>query len=560
MSMIKVKNLQKRYGTLAILSDISFSIGRGEKVALVGHNGTGKTTLLKIVAGIEVSDAGVIEIFRNACVGYLPQDTSLSRNETISGYLRMISGVDVIEEELKRLSMNLSNPVVAERYGELNEVYERMEGYAFDRRMEIILSGFGLNNVGLNRRIPDLSSGQKSKVALTGILLKGVDILLLDEPTNNLDLPALIWLENFLQETKAACIIISHDRRFLDRVAKKVLELDWCTHTLTATKGTYSDYLKMTRKRIMRQKEEYRLQQEEISRLHEKAREKRVESSKGSRWIGSDNDKFLRGFKRDRAGKSAKTAKVIEKRIERIDKIERPIERDVFKISLEAERGHGALDIRLLDVVAGYLNGFKIGPISLDIRYGERIGIMGLNGSGKSTLLKAITGQLSVLEGKIEIGSGVRIGNMMQEHETLPRNSTLLSFIMERTHISLQDSYAKLAKFGFNESQVSLSINTLSPGGRARLLLALFSAQSVNTLVLDEPTNHLDIEASEALEETIETYQGTILIVSHDRFFLEKASLDETYILSAGTLTKIPDYREYVKVAEERAQKLLKLL
>ena len=389
MSMIKVKNLQKRYGTLAVISDISFSIGRGEKVALVGHNGTGKTTLLKIMAGIEEPDAGVVEISRNACIGYLPQDSSLFGNETISEYLRRISGVDVIEEELKKIAIDLSDSVIAERYSELHETYERLEGYAFDRRMEITLSGFGLNNVGLNHKVSDLSSGQKSKVALAGILLKGVDVLLLDEPTNNLDLPALIWLENFLQETKATCIIVSHDRRFLDRVAKRVFELDWRTRTLNTTKGTYSDYLKMMRKRIMRQKEEYRLQQEEISRLHEKAREKRVESAKGSRWIGSDNDKFLRGFKRDRAGKSAKTAKVIEKRIERIDKIERPIERDLFKISLAAERGHGTLNIQLLNVVAGYLNGFKIGPISLDIRYGERIGIMGLNGSGKSTLLKS---------------------------------------------------------------------------------------------------------------------------------------------------------------------------
>ena len=185
---------------------------------------------------------------------------------------------------------------------------------------------------------------------------------------------------------------------------------------------------------------------------------------------------------------------------------------------------------------------------------------MGLNGAGKSTLLKTIAGRLPILSGKIEIGSGVKIGNMMQEHETLPRDKTLLEFLMERALISKQDSYSKLAKFGFVEAQVKSSISTLSPGGRARLLLAFFSAQSVNVLVLDEPTNHLDLEALEALEETLERYQGTILLVSHDRYFFEKTSLDYVYVLSDGILTKIPDYQTYVKSAELRAQKLLKLL
>lgn len=558
--MIKAQKIQKSYGSLPVLSDVSFSLGRGQKVALVGRNGTGKTTLLKIIAGLEDPDSGKIIIARDVCIGYLPQNPIFLGNESIMDYLRQVSGIDVLEKEMKTLSVDLSNPENAKSYDKFQSKYEHLGGYSFVHKAEVVLSGFGFDDVPLDRSMSNLSSGQKSKVVLAGILLKGVDLLLLDEPTNNLDLPALIWLEDFLEKSEASCIIVSHDRRFLDRVARKIFELDWHTHTLTVTGGAYSDYLEMVAKRMAGQKEEYRLQQEEIERLSERARTKKADATKGSHWTGSDSDKFLRGFKRDRAGKSSKAAKAIEKRIEQMDKVEKPVERKPFEISLEAEADSGTLDVCLTDVVAGYSKTFSIGPLSLELRYGDRVGIMGLNGTGKSTLLKTITGQIAPLSGKIEIGSGIKIGNMMQEHETLPRERTLLEFIAERASFNRQDSYAKLSKFGFDERQAGLPISTLSPGGRARLLLALFSAQSVNMLALDEPTNHLDIEAMEALEETLKTYLGTILLVSHDRYFIEKAFLNTTYVLSGGILTRISDYKAYVESAEKRARKLLKFL
>lgn len=543
-----------------MLSDVSFSLGRGQKVALVGHNGTGKTTLLKILAGLEVQDSGKVEIAQNACIGYLPQDTSLSGDKSIIDYLRNETGISLLEKELEKLSSDLNNQDKIKHYGELQSKYEHLNGYSFDHRAKVMLAGFGLDGVGLDRSLSNLSSGQKSKVVLVSILLKGVDVLLLDEPTNNLDLPALIWLEDFLQKSSASCIVVSHDRRFLDGVARKVFELDWQSHSLTITGGSYSDYIEMTAKRIAKQKEEYRLQQEEIERLSDRARERKADAISGSRWFGSDNDKFLRGFKRDRSSKSSIVAKSIEKRIEQMDKVEKPIERRPFEIILNAQINPGTVDVSVSGLIAGYSKSFTIGPISFEIRYGDRIGIMGLNGSGKSTLLKTITGEMKPKSGAIEVGSGIKIGNMMQEHETLPRNQTLLDFLSSRTRLNHQDSYSKLSKFGFSERQVKLPISTLSPGGRARLLLALFSAQSVNMLVLDEPTNHLDIEAMEALEETLESYKGTVILVSHDRYFFEKASLDTTYVLSEGILTKIPDYKMYIETAEARAKKLLKLL
>ncbi|NQV88481.1 MAG: ABC-F family ATP-binding cassette domain-containing protein [Parcubacteria group bacterium] len=529
-------------------------------MALVGLNGTGKTTLLKIVAGIEEPDAGVLEISNNTCIGYLPQDTSLSGDTTISAYLRQAVGIDILERQIEELTSDLDSVAKTKRYNEVLEKYERLDGYTFDHRMRVMLSGFGLESIDLEHQLSNLSSGQKSKIVLAGILLRGVDLLLLDEPTNNLDLPALIWLEDFLHKTEAACIVVSHDRRFLDRVVKKIFELDWHTRTMTITGGTYSDYLEMVARRIAQQKEKYLLQQEEIERLNDRAQEKRAESARGARWKGTDNDKCLRGFKRDRAGKSGRGAKSIEKRVEQMEKVEKPFEKDPFEILLKAETGPGTLDISLTNLVAGYPDSFQIEPVSFEIRYGNRVGIMGLNGTGKSTLLKTITGQLPPLGGEVEIGSGVRIGNMMQEHETLPRNLTLLDFVANRAHLSQRDSYHTLAKFGLSKKKVKLPISTLSPGERARLLLALFSAQSVNTLVLDEPTNHLDLEALDALEETMKTYRGTVLLVSHDRYFLEKASLGTIYVLSERVLSRIPDYKAYLVTAEERAQKLLKLL
>ncbi len=558
--MLEAKHIQKSYGSMTVLADVSFSLTRGQKVALVGDNGVGKTTLLKIIAGLEEADSGEVNISSSAQIGYLPQDTSLVEKEPIREYLRRVVGIDRLEQRLNELSENLDDESNFHEYGELHEQYERLNGYAFEHRMHVMLSGFGLEDISLQHDLQNLSSGQKSKIVLAGILLKGVDLLLLDEPTNNLDLPALIWLEDFLRKSEAACITISHDRRFLDRVVKKIFEIDRNTRTLNISGGTYSDYLEMVEKRIAKQKEAHRLQQEEISRLTEQARSQKARASKGAGYVGSDNDKFARGFKRDRASGSAKKAKAIEKRIDQMEKVEKPIERDPFEIPLEAEVVSGTLDVRMSDVVAGYPDGFSVGPLSLEIRFKNRVGILGLNGSGKSTILKTITGQLEPLAGSVEIGSGVRFGNMMQEHETLPRDKTLLDFLKERAGLSQEMSYAKLAKFGFDQRQAKHHIGTLSPGGRARLLLALFSAQSVNMLILDEPTNHLDLQALEALEETLQGYSGTVLLVSHDRYFIEKAGLDTFYLLSDRSLTRIPDYTTYVKEAEDRAQQLIKAL
>ncbi len=558
--MLKVKKISKSYGTKVVFSDVSFSLERGQRVALVGSNGVGKTTLLKIIAGLDVAESGQVEISRGTCLGYMPQDTSMAGTETIWQYLHRVTGIAALEEELVRLETGLSDKAISDHYANVHERYDHLDGYSLKHRAEVMMSGFSMDNVGLDRPLSDLSSGQKSKVALIGILLTGIDLLLLDEPTNNLDLPALIWLEDFLLKSDVACIIVSHDRRFLDRVTDRVFELDRQTRLLNVSNGSYSEYLERKAKDRSRQKEQYRQQQEEISRLTEQAREKKAAATRGSRWQGSDNDKFLRGFKQDKSSKSGKVAKVLEKRIERMDKVERVVDHEPLSISLEAYSNGSPMDISLDQVVAGYPGRFEIGPISLAISYGNRVGFLGLNGSGKSTLLKTITGKLAPISGQVSIGSGLKIGNMMQEHETLSREETLLAFIKERTGRIDQEVFAALVRFGFGEKDIRGKISEISPGGRARLLLSLFSLLSVNALVLDEPTNHLDAEAVEALEEVLSSYKGTVILVSHDRDFLEKARIDFAYLIADNKLNKVDDFHEYVAMAEQKARKLLRTI
>jgi len=551
IDMIEARNIFKSYGPLNVLSGVSFSLEAGQKAALVGYNGTGKSTLLKILAGEETIDAGKLEIAKTARIGYLPQDMGLAGNETVVRYLKRVSDIGWLEEEIARGGKSSEAAQAA---------YEVRNGYAFSHRMETMLAGFGFADIDVTRSLSSLSSGQKSKVALAGILLADVDVLLLDEPTNNLDLPALIWLEDFLQTSKAAAIIVSHDRRFLDNVASKIFELDWQTRALTVTNGNYSDYLVQCAKRRARQKEAYEIQQEEIGRLHERIRALKERAEKGSRWIGSDNDKVLRDFKRDRAARSARGAKAIETRIGQMDKIEKPAERKPFDIPLAPDGNRRNCDIAIRNLVAGYPGGFTLGPVSLDIKFGTRVGILGLNGSGKSTLLKTIAGHLPPIEGEVAIGKGVTLGDMMQEHDSLPRDVMLLEYIKQRANVDEEHAYGVLGGFGFAETQARAFIGALSPGGRARLLLALFSVFSTNTLLLDEPTNHLDLEAMEALEEALASYRGTVIAVSHDRTFMEKLSPDDLLLIEQGTVKRIKDYQTYVAAIEKNAKRMIRLL
>jgi ATPase subunit of ABC transporter with duplicated ATPase domains len=544
---LKVAHITKAYGATTILSDVSFSLERGQKVGLVGNNGTGKSTLFRILTGAVTPDSGDVTVRKGVVIGYMPQDTSLISGESVHDYLYRVSGMGELEQKLEHSAEALAE-------------YERRNGYAFAHRVDMMLVGFGLKDVSGDRPISSLSSGQRSKVFMAGVLLADPDILLLDEPTNNLDLPALIWLEDFLARSELSCIVVSHDRCFLDRVVQKIFEINWHTRTLTVAGGTYTDYLARAQKERARQRAEHEAQQEEIQRLTESARSKKLDAAQGARFRGTDNDKFARGFKRDRAARSGKVAKAIEKRIGQIDLIEKPVERDAFRIHLRPTKPDGSREMVLYEVVAGYDRGFQVGPVSATITYGGRVVIMGLNGSGKSTLLRTLSGELKPLSGSIAVGRALVVGNFMQEHDNLPRAESLKGFLVRRTGGLVQDAYALAAKFGFSAAEMDKEIGALSPGGRARLLFALFSALSANVLLLDEPTNHLDLEALDALEEAVAHYEGTIVLVSHDRSFLKKFRSDDVYLISEGKVAKVEDLKAYMANAERAAKRLARMV
>ena len=521
---IKAEKIHKAYKEGVILEDASFILSQGDKIGLVGYNGTGKSTLLKILVGEIEPDGGDLDKRKDLIIGYMPQDVS------------DLPKVDI----LQFLKQKTNNP--------------DLESY----KIEIAFTGLGLEKVSLDTNLENLSSGQKSKVFLAGILLMEPDVMLLDEPTNNLDLSSLIWLEKFLQKSSSTCIIISHDRLFLDRMVNKIFEIEWDSRILRITNGKYSDYLKQKEKEFQRQLQKHEEDQQEADRLGVIVDKKQKALIKGSKWKGSDNDKYLRGFKRERASASGRVVKSTKKKLERLlgNLTKKPLSRDVYRLPIKPLKPNGESEIFFEDVVLGYSGGFKTKKINFKFSYGNRIAILGENGTGKSTILKTINGKIKPIEGELRIGKSLVIGNLMQEHDNLPKEKTLLDYLIERTGLPIQDGYALLSRFAFTEDDAKKKIGNFSPGGRSRILLALFSELSVNALLLDEPTNHLDLEALSALENVLLDYSGMIILVSHDRYFIKKFEADYFYLMQDGELKVLPNFNQYVQEVKRKTNRL----
>jgi ATP-binding cassette subfamily F protein 3 len=504
--MIQIKNISKEYENKEVFSDISFTIDKREKIALVGRNGSGKTTLMRIIAGIEEQDSGVISIPKNK-ISYLSQIIEPKNdNQTVLEYIK--ENTDINEDD---------------------EIFKLMKI-------------FKLKDDVVNFSISKLSGGQKTKVSLINIILNNHDFILMDEPTNNLDLDSLIWLENFVKNSNSSFLIISHDRKFLDNTVSKVIELK--DGEINIEKGSYSDYLKRSEEKLNRHKLDYESQQEKIDELQKTAHQKKIDASKGANYKGTDNDKMLRNFKREQAKGSAKEAKRIEKRIDKMDLIDEPKKKTNLKIKIDSTDYSGNNSIVSRDLFIGYED-FKVGPFNFDIKFGNKVCFMGDNGSGKTTLLKTIMNIIDPITGEINVGSKIKFGNLTQEHDNLPDDKNLFEFIKEKTDKEDSLIFNTLKKFNFSEDQIKKKIKTLSPGEKTRLLLALFTEQSVNTLILDEPSNHLDLEALSAIEEAIKNYEGTVVIVSHDRYLIENIDLESIYKVSEDGLNRI-DYQEYL--------------
>ncbi len=561
--MLTVTKLKKSFGSKRLFWNAGFSVGSGQRVALVGPNGSGKSTLLKMLAGLEPMDRGELQLGKGALVGYLAQETVAEGSRSTLEYLREFAGLGPIEERMRALERHLESEREQLEYEALRETYEKLGGYRFAEKSAGILTGLALSETHLARPLATLSGGEKRKVALAGVLLRGVDLLLLDEPTNNLDLAALLWLEAYIKRFPGTVIVASHDRSFLDRIVEKVLEIDLSTHTLVMTKGNWSTVAAVRAHALRRAKEQYREQEAEKERLDASSQEKLVWVERTKKKKGPDRDKLTSNYKKERAIKKfTQSSKALEGRRARLTHFEKPFERTPLAFSLTRSARLKPPSITLTGVTIGYGKDNPVAKkISLRIPYGRRVQFLGANGSGKTTLLKTITKSIAPLAGRVTVGQGALIGDLMQEHQLLPLRETPLRYFARELHIfDEQAVLLLLSRFQFSPEVAREKISFMSPGERVRFLLATLAARGANVLVLDEPTNHLDVEAIEALEESLAEYHGTLLLVTHDEAFLSRLSIDDAYLLEAGTLKPVTDFSVYrersLRMAERKLRRL----
>jgi ATPase subunit of ABC transporter with duplicated ATPase domains len=499
--MLTVQKITKSFGPNLVLKDVSFTLKRGERLGVVGSNGVGKTTLLRIIEGSVKPDLGNIERLGDIRICYIPQEVvPISKTETGRDYLARISGPEFVSV--------LNN-------GECRS----------------ILGKLSMDLADLERPINILSGGLKAKIALLPFFLSWADIFLLDEPTNSLDLPGLLFLEQRVVQSPSAFLIVSHDRKFLDRTVSKTIEIDEHYHTVTIYKGGFSNYLQERNKRILRQWQRYNDYKDEVKRLQESARKQKrlVQRSKSSLKRPRDRDKLSRGYARERSKRVEKSGKFLEKRIERIKKVEKPWVRLPMKLVLEVDERSGDIVFELNKVVRKK-QGFFLGPIDLTVNYGMKVAIVGPNGSGKTTLLRLLLGEEVPDSGTIRTGSRVNIGYLPQEFNFNP-DETLLAEFLSRSPLDEATGRKLLNRFGLEEVDVGKRIKELSPGERSRLVLVIIMSQRANCLILDEPSSHLDLEALTQLEDALVEYPGTLIVVTHDRYLLDRIPLTATFVL-----------------------------
>jgi len=545
MTLLSVGGLTKYYGAELIFKDVNFQVARGDKVALVGVNGAGKSTLLKIIGGMETPDSGQVAPARGTRVAYLAQEVRFPADRTLWQEMEAaFEHLNAIQAELKRLEGVIGDTdapgwaEAMERYGELSERFEHAGGYGVEQQIKRTLMGLGFNESQFGQRLGQLSGGQKTRAALAATLLSDPDLLLLDEPTNHLDMQALEWLEQFLRQWHGTLIVISHDRYFLDRVTKRTLEIAF--GELEDYPGGYNKYLELKAERLERRMKEFQAQQEFIARTEE----------------------FIRRYK---AGQRAREAKGREKRLDRLKRdsaVQRPKEQAKLRLFLDTKLRSGELVLSLDGLVVGYPGApgsdarVLLRADGLEMHRGERVALLGPNGSGKTTLLRNLVGELRPLQGAPRLGHKVAIGYYAQGHDVLNWNNTVLE---ELTRVSptLGEPAARtlLGRFLFSGDDVFKHVGDLSGGERSRVALAQLTLLPGNLMVLDEPTNHLDINAREALEGVLKEYPGSILFVSHDRYFID-AVADKIWAVENGRIREyLGGYSDYAAAVQEAGSK-----
>lgn len=539
--MFTVQNLSKSYGIEPLLTNVSFSVNAGERIGLVGPNGCGKTTLLRLIVGLETPDSGIVHFMpAELRYGYLPQGAEFEPDDTIGRYIARCEGdLPALSARLAELAASLAGqPDQPQLQAEYDATLASLEDAAtFAGRGQQVLASLDLDSLPPDIPTAALSGGQKTRLGLAGVLLANPRLLILDEPTHHLDLSMLAWLENWLSDFKGGALIVSHDRTFLDRVATSILEIDAHSHRARIFTGNYTAYLEQKIAEHQQQWDAYQDQQEEIKRLRAAASTVRATAKFRKGGKADSGDKFAAGFYANRSKGTIKKAKNIERRIQTLlttDRIDKPQRSWEMKMDFPDIPPTGRDVVVLEHATIGYGEKILLTDLNLTLRFGSRTALIGPNGCGKTTLLRAITGQHEPLSGRVRLGSGVRIGFMTQEQEGLNPNLNALQTLQAVTGQGETETRSFLSLYLFKGDDVFIPTGLLSYGERARLMLALLVAQGCNLLLLDEPINHLDIPARTRFEQSLTDFNGTILAVVHDRYFLQGFARELWLVRSGG--------------------------
>ena len=524
---LSVQHIKKSFGIYHILSDVSFLINQGDKVGVVGANGCGKTTLFKILAGFESPDEGEIAKRKGIKLSYLdqiPEYQSTVQDALLEAFTYLLEKKAALEEMATSLNSSSTQQQIR-KYGAMQEEFERIGGYDIDTNLQRIIKGLKIDETWLNRPFSSLSGGEKSRVVLAKLLLEEPDVLLLDEPTNHLDLQSIEWLEQYLSKLKSTVMVISHDRVLLDHFAQKIINIE--QGKARVYHGNYTAFIQQKALYMESLWNEYMAQNKMIKRMEEQIERYRI-------W----------GRMRD-SEKMYKRAKELEHRLERVERLDKPFEQKSIKLQLDTNNRTGR-DVLTIEKLSKSYNESILSEVDAQIYYKDRVFIVGNNGAGKTTLFRCIIGEESY-EGKIRLGSKVKLGTLNQEILYTDSYQRVVDQFREHVPCGEGEARNKLAQFLFFGDDVYKQVSTLSGGEKSRLELSILVNSDSNVLLLDEPTNHLDIESKELLETALLDYEGTLIIISHDRYFINKIA-DYIYVLENKKLKYFNgNYEEYSK-------------
>ena len=538
MILLQTNDVERRFGADVLFHNINLQIQEHGRTALVGRNGAGKTTLLKMIAGITSPDEGTISKAKDLSIGYLAQDQGLDSQNNIWAELDTVfadlhkeeQAIHDLEKQLATLDATSGQySRVMEQYDRLQGDFKKRGGFEYESRMRGILTGFGFGEEYYDTPVNALSGGQKTKLALAKILLQAPNLLILDEPTNHLDMNVLAWLEDYLKSYQGALLVVSHDRYFLDHVVKDVYDLD--NRTLRHYTGNYTQFVQHKQEWLKAEWKHYDQQQKKIAKLEDFVNRNIVRAS------------------------TTKRAQARRKQLEKMERLDRPVTDDQsihFHFHSEKASGNEVLDVDQLKV--GYDDQVLAGPLSFAVRKPHRVGIIGPNGIGKSTLLKTILNKIPAVSGSVKFGANLDVGYYDQEQQQLHADKTVLEEVWDdHPEVPEKDIRSLLGSFLFVGDDVYKVVHELSGGEKARLELTKLSFQPINFLILDEPTNHLDIDSREVLESAINEFPGTVLFVSHDRYFINQVATDILDMRKDGIKHYEGDYDDYLAMVAKAA-------